>query len=311
MESPTACDLASMTPDDAPPRRLWYNVFPMCNDSNIVRICPATRTFDIPWREIFDHSELLLLLARRDISVIYKQTILGPIWFLLQPVLTAMVFSVVFGRIAKISTYGMPRVLFYLNGLVVWNYFRGVMDGVSMSFIHAKSLFAKVYFPRLLVPLSFPISHLVFFGLNLAVFFIFYAYNVLVKGFALRPNWWLCALPLVVVWIAAAATGFGLIVAAFTTKYRDLRFAMPFIFQVWMFSSPIIYPLNGVQDPFFLTVMHLNPVGVAVEALRYMLTGCGLVTLDAVATGAIVIACALVLGLGAFNKAQRNFVDTI
>lgn len=280
-------------------------------EQQIVAIRPARRWFDIPWREIAAHKELLLLLARRDISVIYKQTILGPTWFLIQPVLTAIVFSVVFGRIAKIPTDGMPRVLFYLSGLLVWNYFRGVMDGVSRSFTSAKPLFSKVYFPRLVVPLSFPISHLVFLGLNTLVFVAFYAWNVIGKGLSLRPTWWLLAAPLVVLWVALAALGFGLVVAALTIKFRDLRFAMPFIFQVWMFSSPIIYPLNGVRDPLFLSVLHLNPVGVAVEATRYMFTGRGLVTWDAIGTGAIVIAAAVIFGLGAFNRAQRDFVDTI
>lgn len=280
-------------------------------EQQIVAIRPARRWFDIPWREIAAHKELLLLLARRDISVIYKQTILGPTWFLIQPVLTAIVFSVVFGRIAKIPTDGMPRVLFYLSGLLVWNYFRGVMDGVSNSFVSAKALFSKVYFPRMIVPLTFPLSHLVFMGLNAIVFLIFYGYQLAVNGVKLAPTWWLLAFPLVIVWTAAAAMGFGLVVAALTTKYRDLKFAMPFIFQVWMYSSPIIYPLSGVRDKFFLAVLHLNPVGVAVEAMRYMLTGRGLVTWDAIGTGAVVISAALVFGLGAFNKAQRNFVDTI
>lgn len=276
-----------------------------------IRIRPGRGWFDIPWREVFAHGELLRLLARRDITIVYKQTIFGPAWFLIQPILTAIVYSVVFGRIAKIPTDGMPRAVFYLSGLLVWNYFRGVMDGVSRSFASAKALFSKVYFPRLVVPLSFPLSHLMFLGLNTVVFLLFYAGHILGKGLALRPNWWLLAAPLVILWVAAAALGFGLVVAALTIKFRDIRFAMPFLFQVWMFSSPIIYPLNGVRDPFFLTILHLNPVGVAVEATRYMFTGRGLVTWDAIGTGALVITAALVFGLGAFNRAQRNFVDTI
>ena len=279
--------------------------------ADCIHIRASKGWFDIPWREVFAHGELLRLLARRDISVIYKQTILGPAWFLVQPVLTALVFSVVFGRIAKIPTDGMPRVLFYLSGLLVWNYFSGVFNGVSRSFQNARPLFSKVYFPRLVVPFSYPLSHLVFLGLNTVVFILFYAWHVLVKGVELRPTWWILAAPLLVLWIAAAALGFGLIVAALTTKYRDLQHAMPFILQVWMFSSPIIYPLSGVQDPFFRTILHLNPVGVAVESARLMLTGRGVVTWDAIGTGTIVIVAALVLGLGAFNRAQRNFVDTI
>jgi len=283
----------------------------MPDSADCIHIRASKGWFDIPWREVVAHGELLLLLARRDISVIYKQTIFGPAWFLIQPVLTALVFSVVFGRIAKIPTEGMPRVLFYLSGLLVWNYFSGVFNGVSRSFQNAKPLFSKVYFPRLVVPLSYPLSHLVFLGLNATVFLLFYAWHVFAKGVGLRPNAWLLAAPLLVLWVAAAALGFGLVVAALTTKYRDLQHAMPFILQVWMFSSPIIYSLRGVQDPLFRTVLHLNPVGVAVEAARFMLTGRGVVTWGAVGTGAAVIAAALAFGLVAFNRAQRDFVDTI
>ena len=146
----------------------------MTATDDCIHIRASKGWFDIPWREVFTHGELLRLLARRDVSVIYKQTILGPAWFLIQPVLTALVFSVVFGRIAKIPTDGMPRVLFYLSGLLVWNYFRGVMDGTGQSFNNARALFSKVYFPRLVVPLSYPLSHLVFLGLNAAVFLLFY-----------------------------------------------------------------------------------------------------------------------------------------
>ena len=279
--------------------------------ADCIHIRASRGWFDIPWRDVLAHRELLLLLARRDISVIYKQTIFGPAWFLIQPVLTALVFSVVFGRIAKIPTSGMPRFLFYMSGLLVWNYFKGVMEGAGQSFHSAKALFTKVYFPRLVVPLSYPLSHLLFLGLNAVVFLLFYAWHVFAKGLPLRPTWWLLAAPLLVLWVAAAALGFGLIVAALTTKYRDLRFSMPFILQVWMYSSAVIYPLNGVQDPLFQTVLKFNPLGVAIEAARFMLMGRGTVTWDAIGCGAAVIAAALVLGLGAFNRAQRNFVDTI
>jgi lipopolysaccharide transport system permease protein len=267
--------------------------------------------FDIPWREVFAHGELLRLLARRDVSVIYKQTVFGPAWFLIQPVLMALVFSVIFGRVAGLPTAGMPRILFYLGGLLVWNYFAGVVNGASGSFSSASALFSKVYFPRLVVPLSYPLSHLVFLGLNAVVFLLFYAWQVAVNGLALRPTWWILASPLLVLWLAAAGLGVGLSVAALTTKYRDLRFAMPFILQVWMFASPVIYPLDGVRDPLFVLVLRFNPVGVAVEAARYMLMGRGTVTWGAIGCGALVIAATLVFGLGAFNRAQRDFVDTI
>ena len=277
----------------------------------ITRIRPGRGWFDIPWRDFFAHGELLMLLARRDVSIVYKQTILGPAWFLIQPVLTALVFSVIFGRVAGIQTNGMPRFLFYIGGLLVWNYFRGVMEGASQSFESAKALFSKVYFPRMVVPVSYAVSHLVYLGLNTLVFFLFFAWQALFCGVRLHPTWWLLAAPLLVAWIAATALGFGMLVAALTTKYRDLRFSLPFIMQAWMYSSAIIYPLDGVKDPFFRKVLECNPVGVAAEAVRYMLMGRGTVTWRALACSGAVVAVALVLGLGAFNRAQRDFVDTI
>ncbi len=277
----------------------------------ITRIRPGRGWFDIPWRDFFAHGELLLLLARRDVSIVYKQTILGPAWFLIQPVLTALVFSVIFGRVAGIPTNGMPRFLFYIGGLLVWNYFRGVMEGASQSFESAKALFSKVYFPRMVVPVSYAVSHLVYLGLNTLVFFLFFGWQALFGGVRLHPTWWLLAAPLLVAWIAATALGFGMLVAALTTKYRDLRFSLPFIMQAWMYSSAIIYPLDGVKDPFFRKVLECNPVGVAAEAVRYMLMGRGTVTWRALACSGAVAAVALVLGLGAFNRAQRDFVDTI
>jgi len=283
----------------------------MPDSADCIHIRASKGWFDIPWREVFAHHELLRLLARRDVSIIYTQTILGPVWFLLQPVLTAIVYTVVFGRIARIPTDGMPHALFYLSGLLVWNYFSGVFHGVSGVFHGSRQLFSKVYFPRLVVPLSFPLSHLVFLGLNTIVFSLFFGWHVFVKGLPLRPTWWLLAAPILIAWVAAAALGFGLTVAALTTKYRDLQHAVPFILNVWMFSSPIIYPLSGVRDKLFLTILHVNPLGVGVEAARYMLTGRGVVTWDAIGTGALVISAALVFGLGAFNKVQRSFVDTI
>lgn len=279
--------------------------------ANVTVIRPGRGWYDIDWKEFWAYRELLLLLAKRDITVIYKQTILGPAWFLIQPLLMATVFSVVFGRIAHIPTDGMPRILFYLSGLLVWNYFKGVMDGASGAFTSAKALFSKVYFPRLVVPTSFVVSNLVYLSLNAVIFFCFYGFKVLKGTSGLHITPWILLFPLVVVWIAAAALGFGLIVAALTTKYRDLKFAMPFVMQCWMYSSPIIYSLRGVQDPFFQLVLMLNPVGVAVEATRFMFFGRGLVTWNAIGIGAVVILTAIWIGLGAYNRAQRNFVDTI
>lgn len=273
-------------------------------------IRPGQRWFDIDFRELWNSRELLMLLVRRDVSVVYKQTILGPVWFMLQPVLTAMVFSVVFGRIARIPTEGLPHSLFYLSGLLFWNYFHHSMDGAANAFLHGKALFSKVYFPRLIVPLTFPISHLVFMGWNLLVFTLFYLFH-LACGLEARPTWWLLLFPVLVLYVGLLSLGIGLVFAALTVKYRDLKMAMPFILNVWMFSSPIIFSLHDVTTGWIGWVLMLNPLSVAVEALRVMLFGSGVVTWAAACVGVAETLVSLAVGLCLFNHVQRNFVDTI
>ena len=278
--------------------------------NEITHIRPSSGWFDIDWREFWASRELLMLLVKRDVQVVYKQTILGPAWFLIQPVLMAIVFSVVFGRIARIPTAGLPHILFYLSGLLIWNFFQGSLNGASNAFAHGSALFSKVYFPRLVIPVTFPISHAVFMMWNFIVFLLFYAWHI-VRGYPFCPTWWLLLLPLLAVYVGLAALGIGLVVAALTTKYRDIRFAMPFILQVWMYSTPVIFSLENTTTPWIKFILLLNPLTVAVEGFRFMFFGTTPVTIQAVSIGLAVVTVMLVLGLGAFNRVQRNFVDTI
>lgn len=273
-------------------------------------IRPGRGWFDIDWKEVRSYRELLLLLAKRDISVVYKQTILGPVWFLLQPVLTSVVFAIIFGRVAKITTAGLPRMVFYMGGLLAWNYFKGIMEGAGRSFTNYKALYSKVYFPRLIAPFSLVLSNLVYFGLNLLIFLGFYA-HFLLRGATFRPNAWILLLPAILLHVACVALGAGFWVAALTAKYRDLKFAMPFLTQCWLYATPIIYPITGVVEPSYRAILFLNPLTVAVEGLRYMFTGVGIVTWGGVATGVAVSLALFVTGLGVFNRFQRTFVDVI
>lgn len=279
--------------------------------SKITTIQSEKNWLRIDWNEIWSYKELLLLLAKRDVSVIYKQTILGPAWFLIQPILTSLVFAVVFGRIAKIPTQGLPRFIFYMSGLLMWNYFKGILEGSGQVFNHYKQLYSKVYFPRLVAPLSLILSNLVYLGLNTVVFLLFYMYYYFIKGVELHLSWSIVLFPLVVLYVAATALGFGLWIAALTAKYRDLRFALPFITQVWLYSTPIIYPLQGVVDPLFRTILLVNPMTVAVETCRFMFTSTGIVSLQAIGVGALIILIVLTSGLAVFNRVQRTFVDVI
>lgn len=262
------------------------------------------------WKEIFEYRDLLLLLAKRDITVVYKQTILGPLWFLLQPIITALVFTVIFGRVAKISTGGIPHFVFYMSGTVMWNYFSSVLNNSATSLIGNSNLLSKVYFPRLIMPLSSVLSNFAHFLLNMLIFIVFYLYFFF-TGNSMHPSWWILALPLLILYTALVGLGFGLWVAAVTTKYRDMRLALPFILQMWMYATPVVYPASGVADPVFRMILWANPMSVAVELNRYMFTGISSVSLVTVLIGVSITSAVLVTGVIVFNRVQRNFVDTI
>lgn len=276
----------------------------------ITIIEPTTSYLRIKWKEIYEYRDLLMLLAKRDITVVYKQTILGPIWFLIQPIITAVVFTVIFGRVAKIATGGIPHFVFYMSGTVMWNYFSSVLNNSATSLIGNSTLLSKVYFPRLIMPFASVLSNFMHFLLNMAIFIVFYLYFFF-TGSPLQPSWWIVALPLVIVYTALVGLGFGLWVAALTTKYRDLRFALPFILQMWMYATPIVYPASGVSDPVFRMILWANPMSVAVELNRYMFTGVSSIALVPVIIGVVVMTVVLVSGIVVFNRVQRNFVDTI
>lgn len=271
---------------------------------------PSKSLFRINWREVVEYRDLLILLARRDITVVYKQTILGPLWFVIQPVVMSIVFAVIFGRVAKIPTDGMPRLVFYMGGMVLWNYFSAVLNNSGTSLIGNANLLAKVYFPRMVIPLSAVVSNLAHLLLNLGVFVAFYVYYY-AKGAAIHPTWWILALPLLVAYTALVGLGFGLWVAALTTKYRDMRHALPFVLQIWMYATPIVYPASGVVDPLFRAVLWANPMSVAVELNRYIFTGANSLAFGTVLQGVAVTAAVLFSGIVVFNRVQRNFVDTI
>ncbi|MGI5868122.1 MAG: ABC transporter permease [Kiritimatiellia bacterium] len=271
---------------------------------------PTQSLFRINWREIREYRDLLVLLARRDITVVYKQTILGPVWFFIQPIITALVFTVIFGKVAKISTGGIPHFVFYMSGTVMWNYFSSVLNGSASSLVGNAGLFSKVYFPRLIVPFSSVLSNFAHFLLNMAIFVAFYLYFYF-TGAPLQPTWWILMLPLLILYTALTGLGFGLWVAALTTKYRDMRFALPFILQMWMYATPIVYPASGVVEPVYRWILWANPMSAAVELNRFFFTGVSSISLMPVLVGVAVMAFVLVSGVVVFNWVQRNFVDTI
>ena len=264
---------------------------------------------DVDVKELVRYRDLILLLVRRDFVAVYKQTILGPAWFFIQPILTTLMFTVVFGNIAKISTDGLPHLVFYLSGLTLWNYFSSCFSATSETFVHNAGIFGKVYFPRLVMPLSIVISKLITFGIQFVLFLAIYFFYYF-RGAPLEPNIYLLTIPLLVLITAGLALGFGLIITSLTTKYRDMRFLLQFAIQLAMYATPIIYPLS-VTEGKLRTVILINPMTSLVEAFRYAFTGTGAFNWVYLGYSFGFMAVLLVFGIYIFYKTQKNFMDTV
>lgn len=272
--------------------------------------------FDIDFKELWAYRDLLTLFVKRNIVVQYKQTILGPLWYFVQPSLTVIMYMVVFGGIAGIPTDGVPQPLFYLAGICLWQYFADSLNNTSNTFVKNTAIFGKVYFPRLIVPLSETISNLLRLAIQLCLFVIVYIFYVL-AGYHVSPNWYLLLTPLLVFVLAGLALGFGIIVSSLTTKYRDLQILFTFIVQLWMYATPIVYPLSQVQGKTVLglnvyTMMCLNPITPIIETFKYgSLSGGAFIGWGWLAYSFVFMIILFALGLVVFNQVQRNFMDTV
>jgi len=263
----------------------------------------------INWRELVDNRDLFWLTVQRDLTAIYKQSVLGPLWFVLQPVLTTVVFTVVFGNFAKISTDGLPPFLFYMSGLVLWNYFQGVLNGAASSLMSNAGILRKVYFPRLLPPLTSVVTYLGHFLINFLVFLGFFAFFFF-KGSAIHPSWWILLLPVLIFHCACVGLGAGLWLSAMTIKYRDVSFALPFLTQLWMYATPVIYPASEVSAK-WKWVIAVNPMAGVIEVNRFAFLGSGSPDRVILIVSFLVGIGLLISGVFVFNRAQRTFVDTI
>jgi len=268
--------------------------------------------FDINFKEFWSYRDLLLLFVKRDFVSIYKQTILGPLWFFIQPLMTTIMFTIVFGSIANIKVDGSPRFLFYLAGITMWNYFSECVLKTSKTFIENADIFGKVYFPRLVMPSSIVISNLLRFGVQFFLFIIFYSYYFFTGG-NVNPNSYAFLLPVLILIMAFLGLGFGLIISSLTTKYRDLQFLMGFIIQLAMYGSAIIYPISSLEsilgEHFWLT--YLNPVIYIIETFKYGFLGTGTLDLTGLAISFGFSVIILFLGVLTFNKVERAFMDTV
>lgn len=275
-----------------------------------LEIKPKVGLLSINFKEIWRYRDLIMLFVRRDLVSAYKQTILGPLWFVLQPAFSTLTFTLVFSRIAGISTDGVPPLLFYLSGLVVWNYFSSSLLKTSSSLTANAGIFGKVYFPRLAVPISGVISNLVTFGVQLVLFLLVYAYFYITEPERLHPNAALLYVPMLLVMIALLGMGLGLIVSALTTRFRDLQFFLGFGVQLLMYATPIVYPLDIVPAE-FAPIALLNPMTPLVELFRYATLGAGLFSWTLLGYSALTTVVILTVGVIAYNQVEKTFMDTV
>ncbi|TRX50210.1 ABC transporter permease [Fulvivirga sp. M361] len=274
-------------------------------------IQPKRGWLEVNFRELWRYRDLLYMFVKRDVITIYKQTVLGPIWFVIQPILTAAIFILVFGNIAGISTDGQPKVLFYLSGIVVWNYFSESFSTTSKTFIENANVFGKVYFPRLIVPFSKVVSGLIKFLIQFAFFFAIYLYFLVgVDDTNIKPNEGLLVLPLLILIMALLGLGLGIIFSALTTKYRDLTFLIQFGVQLLMYATPVIYPVSTIPEKYKKFIM-ANPMTSVVEGFRYAFLGTGDLNWYGLSYSLVFTLITLFFGIIIFNRVEKNFMDTV
>jgi lipopolysaccharide transport system permease protein len=264
---------------------------------------------NIPFSEIWRYRDLLLLMVRRDFVALYKQTILGPLWFLIQPILTTIVFTIIFGNIAKISTDGLPHVLFYMSGITCWNYFAECLTKTSETFTANASIFGKVYFPRIIMPLSIVVSGLLKFAIQFVLFGCFIVWFI-ATGTAVHITPAVFLFPLLVLIMGMLGLGLGMIISSLTTKYRDLRFLLQFGIQLMMYATPIIYPVSSVPEKYHWLIFS-NPMTAIVETFRYGFLGSGSLNITTLSCSAAISIFILVIGTIIFNRVEKTFMDTV
>lgn len=275
-----------------------------------VVIKPKTGFFEINYRELWDYRDLVYLLVKRDFISFYKQTIFGPLWFLIQPLFTTLIYVFVFGRLAGLSTDGLPPALFYMTNIIAWNYFAECINKTSTVFKDNANVFGKVYFPRLIMPVSIVISNLVKFGVQFGLLLIAIAYFVLFRGYEVNFTWYILIYPLMVLLLAAIGLGGGMIISAMTTKYRDLSFLVAFGVQLFMYVTPIIYPVSAASEK-VKDIAMMNPLSPIIEGMRLGLLGQGEFTTGGMIYAVVTVLVILFSGIFIFNKVEKSFVDTV
>jgi lipopolysaccharide transport system permease protein len=275
-------------------------------------IKPSSYLFELNLKEIWKYKDLLFLFVRRDFVSVYKQTVLGPLWFFIQPIFTTIVFTVVFGQLASIPTDGLPKVLFYLCGITCWNYFAECVTKTSNTFVANSGIFGKVYFPRLILPLSIIITNLLKFSIQFLLFLgiLFY---YLFCGSNISPNIYILTLPLLLFIMAILGLGFGLIISSLSTKYRDFQFLISFGIQLFMYATPIVYPLSLAKEKLgdYSWIATVNPMTSIIETMKFAFLGEGVFSWNNLAFSLIFSLVLLFLGVIVFNRVEKTFMDTV
>lgn len=280
------------------------------NDNWDLIVKPSQKWYKIDLAEIWRYRDLLMLLVRRDFVSVYKQTVLGPLWFLIQPIITTLTFTIIFGNLAKISTDGMPSVLFYMAGITLWTYFADCLNKTSNTFVANASVFGKVYFPRLIVPLSVLISNLGKLLIQFVLFLIFWFYYLGTTN-TINPNWqYFPFIPVLILIMAGLGLGFGILISSLTTKYRDFVFLVGFAVQLMMYASPVVYPISMVPDRYKFWLM-LNPVSPIIEAFKYIFLGTGYYNSQALIYSFSFMILLVLFSVIIFHKVEKTFMDTV
>ncbi len=274
-----------------------------------MEIKPHDNLFNLHLKDVWHYRDLLWLLVRRDFVSFYKQTIFGPLWFFIQPIFTTITYVIVFSKLAKISTAEIPAPLFYLTGSIAWNYFADCLNKTSTVFKDNANIFGKVYFPRLIMPLSIIFSNLIKFGVQFVLFIFLMAYYF-IKGSTIHPNFYILLFPLILFLMAILGLGIGLIITAMTTKYRDLVFLVTFGVQLLMYATPVIYPLSAAK-PEYRIYLSINPLSGLIETFRYGFTGKGTFFFGNFLYSVLASILLFLFGLVVFNKVEKTFVDTV
>ena len=274
-----------------------------------LEIKPVSGWFNFHLKDVWKYRDLLFMFVKRDFVSVYKQTILGPFWFFLQPILTTITFTIVFGNIAKIPTDGIPPILFYMSGIVCWGYFSDCLTRTSSTFITNANIFGKVYFPRLVSPLSNIISLLMKFGIQMILLIGFLIYFKM-NGSDVNPNIYILLTPYLILLMAGLGLGFGIIVSSLTTKYRDLTFLVSFGVQLLMYATPVIYPLSALPEKYKWIVL-ANPMTSIVDTFRFAFLGAGTFNADNLLYTSVFVVIILSIGIIVFNRVEKTFMDTV